>query len=456
MNRKSHRDQRGDARVKLPQRNQIEMHWMSLDEMIRADHLARTVVQYVDTLDLSALYDAIEATRGRVGRDAIDPRILFSLWLFATLEGENSGRRIARMTKRDLAYMWICGGVPVNYHKLCDFRTEHGQLLEEILTDSVALLHHHGLIELRTVAQDGMRVRASAGSGSFRRQKSLEESRQSAEAYLEQLSSSAAASDESEQDDDSQEPPSRAQQSARERAATERALRLEEACRQMEELQQRYDQRNSKRKPEDRPSAPRISTTDPDARRMKMGDNGTRPAFNVQFASDADTLVTVSVDVINEGTDSAQLKPMYDDVCQRYGKVPESYLADGGFSKKAGVCHVEDNGTKFYGPLFKEKAQLSRGEDPYAARYWENETYTKFRARMGTDEAKAMYRRRAAAAEFPNAVCRNQGLSQFKVRGLLKAKAQAMWHVLAHNFRRFMNLTDAVSEKSYLEVLMTS
>jgi hypothetical protein len=296
-----------------------------------------------------------------------------------------------------------------------------------------------------------MRVRAHAGSGSFRRQPSLQESRAAAEDYLKQLDSED--SDDRSNDDDE---PTPGQRSARQRAATERSLRLEEACRQMEELQERYQARNAKRKPADRPSEPRVSTTDPDARRMKMADGGTRPALNVQFANDVDTQVIVQTEVTNEGTDSAQLKPMYDNVCETYGMVPESYLADGGFSKKADICHVERQGTKFYGPLFREKQQLAAGEDPYAERYWENATYTAFRKRMGTDDAKAMYRRRAAAAEFPNAVCRNHGLSQFKVRGLLQAKAQALWHVLAHNFRRFMNLTDTKTEQSYLEVLMTS
>ena len=53
--------------------------------MIREDHPVRIVVSYVETVDLSELYADIKATKDGVGRDAIDPRILFSLWLFATL-----------------------------------------------------------------------------------------------------------------------------------------------------------------------------------------------------------------------------------------------------------------------------------------------------------------------------------------------------------------------------------
>ena len=443
MNTKSMREQRGNARVQLPQRHQAEIFGRSLDQLIRDDHLVRTVVTYCESLDLSELYAPIKATHESLGRTPIDPRILFELWLFATLEGENSGRRINELCKRDLAYMWICGEVSVNYHTICDFRTQHSELLQRILTDSIALLHLNGLIKLETIAQDGMRVRAHAGSGSFRRQGSLEESRTSAEAFLKQL------------DDDDDDDQTRGQKSARKRAARERLERLEEACLEMEEMQQRYSKRNKSKSEKHKRSEPRASTTDPEARRMKMGDMGFRPAMNVQFANDADALVIIEVAVNSEGSDAALLSPMYDKVCEDYCR-PEKYLADGGFSKKDGVTHLEREGTKFYGKLHNEEKLLKAGKDPYAARPKENKYFTAFRERMGTEEAQAIYRRRAPAAEFPNAVCRNQGLNQFSVRGLVKAKSQVLWHALSYNFRRFMNLKDQVSGKSYLEVLMTS
>lgn len=421
----------------------------SLNQMVREDHLVRTVVKYVDSLDLSELYTDIKATKDNVGRDAIDPRILFALWLFATLEGENSGRRIAELTTRDLAYMWICGGVSVNYHTVCDFRTAHSELLEKVFTDSIAVLQHHGLIKLENIAQDGMRVRASAGTGSFRSKEGLEKARQKAEAYLAEVF-------EEETDDDEDGPRSKGSQAARERAALDKLERIEAASRELEEMQKRHEKRNRGKSDKDRTSAPRASTTDPEARRMKMGDNGFRPAYNVQFANDVDALVIVGVDVTNEGSDAGLLQPMYDSVCERYGVQPKKYLADGGFGKKDGVTHLERAGTEFYGPLYNEKKQLQAGEDPYAARPRENAHYTAFRERMGTDEAKEIYRLRAAAAEFPNATCRNQGLHQFSVRGLFKAKSQALWHALANNFRRFCNLHDKTTGQSFLEIVMTS
>ena len=163
----SPKKQRGSARVQLPVRNQVELCWLSLDQLIPADHRVRIVWAYAESCDLTTLYAGIRAVAGEPGRDAVDPRLVFALWLFATVEGVTSARRLERLTERDLPYRWLCGGVSVNYHLLADFRTAHGRLLEELMIHSVAVLHYNRLIDLEETAQDGMRVRAHEGSGSF-------------------------------------------------------------------------------------------------------------------------------------------------------------------------------------------------------------------------------------------------------------------------------------------------
>lgn len=452
MSTKTKSQQRGQARVQLPERHQMELRTKSLDQMVPRDHLARQVVSFVDSLDLSELYADIRATKDNVGRAPIDPRILFCLWLYATLEGETSGRRIAILTERDVIYEYLCGGVSVNYHTICDFRSQHRELLKRILTDSVAILHHHGLVQLETIAQDGMRVRASAGSSSFRRQETLEESRAAAQAYLEQLESGDDDED-SDENNGGDDAPSHRQKSARERAAREKSQRLQDACEQMKELQKAWDKRNSSKSEEQQRSAPRASTTDPDARRMKMGDGGFRPAYNVQFGSDADALVIVDVNVETVGSDAGLLEPMHTRVCDQYDTTPEQWLADGGFSKKDGVTSVERAGTKFFGPVTSEKQILGKGGDPYERQASDTDEYAAFRGRMKSEAARETYRRRGAAAEFPNAFCRNHGLSQFRVRGRLNVLAQSLWHALAYNFQRFRKLCVPDTQQSYLDFL---
>lgn len=441
MNTPKH-DQRGKARTKRPQRSQVEMRFMSLEQLIDSEHRVRVVWQYVESLDLSELYRPIKATVDNVGRTPIEPQILFALWLFATLEGVTSARKLDELTTRDLPYMWICGGVSVNYHRLSDFRTQHGELLQRILTDSIAVLLHNDLITLETIGQDGMRVRASAGSGSFRTQNGLEIAREVAQQHVDKLK-------ENDQDPGEND---RRRTAAAKRAAKEKLERIEAAQLEMEDMQEKYKKRSSSEKR----SEPRASTTDPEARRMKMGDNGTRPAMNVQFASDGDAKMVVAVDVTSQGSDNGLMKPMYDDVSERYGVIPKEYLVDGGFSKKDDITHVEKQGSEVLAPLYAEQKQLDAGQDPYAARANESAEMTAHRERMGTADAKERYKRRSAIAEYPNADCRNRGLSQFRVRGLVKAKAQTLWHVLAFNLLRMKNLYCPLREQSYLEVVMGS
>lgn len=416
------------VRVKRPERAQVEWRPASLDQLIPRDHRVRAVWAYVDSLDLKPLYRKIRAVEGGVGRDAVDPKILMALWMFAIIEGISSARHLARLCERDLAYMWICGEVGVNHHLLSDFRTDHGDFLDELLTDTIATLMHQQIVTLETVAQDGMRVRASAGSGSFLRKKSLEECREEAAEQVKKLRE--------ENDDDSENGQSNARRDAAiERAARERGERVEEALKNLEELQQQKEKRKKGSGVE-----ARCSTTDPEARQMKMGDGGFRPAYNVQFATDGGARMIVSVEVTNNGSDGGQMDPLHQDLCERYDKVPDNYTVDGGFSTIDDITAVEKRGSRVAAPMTHEDRILKRGGDPHAKRAHDTKEMFAFRQRMQTDEAKAVLRRRPSIAEFPNAECRNRGLQQFRVRGLNKVRTVSLWYAITFNFMRMRHL----------------
>ncbi|UUO08205.1 IS1182 family transposase [Blastopirellula sp. J2-11] len=416
------------VRVQQAQRQQVEWRPLALDELLTDDHSARLVWAYVDGLDLAAFYEPIAAVEGGVGRNPIDPKILLALWLQATIDGIGSARRLDRMCREHLTYLWMCGGVTVNYHTLADFRVRHADRLDQLLTQSVATLLHQELIDLNRVAQDGMRVRASAGSSSFRRKPTLEKCLQEAEEQLKVLR------EERESDDVSAE--DRRVKGARERAARERAERVQAALEEREKIVPKMERRKKGSGDE-----ARASTTDPEARKMKMGDGGFRPAYNVQFATTTETRVIVGLDVVNAGTDGGQLQPMYEQLIERYSQRPEEYLADAGFSNLEAITHLEANGTNVYLPITDEEKKRSQGRDPHAPMPGDSQEVEAWRARMGTDEAKEIYKERASSAEFSNATCRNRGLNQFNVRSLAKAKAVALWHALAHNFQRLLALT---------------
>lgn len=419
---------RRDARLRRPERFQVEMHFHSLDQMLPGDHRARIVWSYVESLDLSALYAKIRVAADVPGRAAADPALLVALWLLATLDGIGSARELARRCTSDIPYLWLCGGVSVNYHSLSDFRVEHAEFLETLLIDTVASLIDRGLVPLETVAQDGMRVRANAGSSSFRRRPTLERLQQEASAHLERLK------EESEQEGARQQGDAR-RKAARERAARDRQNRIEEALQQREQLSQQRE----KRKKGDGETT-RCSTTDPDARKMKMANGGYDPAFNVQFATDGDARIIVGVEVTNEGTDSGQMPPMHEQLKTNYGKTPKQYLVDSAFATKQAVTQLEEAKTKVVAGIPRAGQIEQLGGDPHQPRPGDSEAYQAFRTRMSEDHYKELYKSRPSIAEFPNAVCRNQGLRQFPVRGLAKAKAIALWHALAFNFGRMLNL----------------
>ena len=166
---------------------QIELHPSNLESLLPEGHHARLGWSYVEQQNLKGLYDTIKARQGGAGRSAIAPEILFALWLYATLDRVGNARELARLTLAHDAYRWICGGVQVNYHTLSDIRVDHGAVLDELLTDNLAALMAVGVVKLKRVAQDGVRVRPSAGAASFRREDKLGEHLSAAREHIQAL-----------------------------------------------------------------------------------------------------------------------------------------------------------------------------------------------------------------------------------------------------------------------------
>jgi len=421
-------------RVLLAERNQIELRAVDLEATISLDHPARNVWAFVERLDLSALYGAIGSVEGRAGRAAIDPKILLALWLYATVDGVGSAREIERLTEAHDAYRWICGGVKVNHHTLSDFRCARVELLDEWLTHSVAVLMEQDLVTLERVAQDGMRVRASAGAASFRRRSTLERCLAEAQAQVQALKGEIEADPEASH---------RRRRAARERAALERQERVAQALEQLAQVEEQKKKKPVAKKEHEsdeqykKRSEPRASSTDSEARVMKMADGGYRPAYNIQFTTATDSQIIVGVDVNNIGSDLGQLSPMLDQVEQRYGERPAQWLVDGGYARHDDIEDAEGRGTTVYAPVPKPK---DPSRDPHVALLDDSEAIAQWRERMGSDAAKDIYKQRAATAECVNAIARGRGLAQFVVRGLNKVKAVALWYALAHNLMRAVTL----------------
>ena len=413
------------VRVQMPDRRQLEMRAVDLESTIPDDHRARTVWAYVEQVNLGALYARIKAVEGGVGRSPIAPEVLLALWLFATLEGVGSARAVARLTDEHDAYRWLCGGVSVNYHTLADFRVGHGNLLDELLTSSVASLLSVGAVKMTRLAQDGMRVRASAGSKSFRRKATLEECLKQAKQRVAKLKSEI---------DVDPSGPSRREAAARNRVARERQEKIEQALRRLPKLEEAKARQNERSKKKVKEA--RVSMTDPEATIMKMPNGGYNPAYNAQFCTDTESQVIVGVDMLMEGTDHGQLTPMLEQVEARYVRTPNEYLVDGGYVSVQQIEAVESKCT-VYAPVPERSRDTL---EPHAPHPKDTPGVARWRARMGTEEAKAIYKDRASTAECVNALARERGLTRLRVRGLEKTKAVLTIYALAHNLMRIAKL----------------
>ncbi|MEW5847664.1 MAG: IS1182 family transposase [Myxococcota bacterium] len=398
-------------RILEPQRAQGEIRFEMPDDILAADHPARLIWEVLGRVDLSPFAAACGSVEGRAGRPPLSPRMVLTLWLYGISQGVGSAREVARLTSTDIAYRWIVGDLSITHHKLSAFRATQTEALNALFTDVLASLMEKGLLSLELVAQDGTRTRAAASAPSFRTYGSLKECREQAALHLKAVLAAA---------DDPQY--TRAQHARREVAAREFQARVEAAMATVQTLQK-------ERLPTDKPA--RASTTDADARVMKMPDGGYRPAYNVQYAVAGSPMggprTIVGVEVTNVGSDRSSITPMAEQIEERTGQRPQTVLADGGHANHEDIAEARRRGIDVIVPPMKGAKALDemKNADPEVLAW---------RRRMETDEAKELYRARSGLVELANANQKtHHGITQFLVRGIPKVTSVVLMSAIASN-----------------------
>jgi hypothetical protein len=323
-------------------------------------------------------------------------------------------------------YRWICGGVSVSHTLLSEFRAERGEALDKLMSQILGVLMADNLITLKQVAQDGMRVRASAGASSFRREVVLKDCLAKARWQIETLKKELEA-------DASAHVVRRLEHEKH--LAEQQQARIEKAIEQVAIAQKTKDA-NKKTKSKAGIGEARASTTDPEARTMKMGDGGFRPAYNVQFATDVDSQLIVGADVTNSGSDMNQMIPMLQLLKQNTGRYPLEHLVDGGYTNTQQIEKAAQLKVTVLAPIKKPR----KGQPPCEVRAKDTPEVAAWRARMQTRQARFEYRKRAAVAELTNAHARCFGLTKFHVRGMTKVRNVVLLTALSLNLRTWMRL----------------
>lgn len=479
---------RPTSRVKTANRDQLVLRMVDVEKLIPRHHPARMIWQMVGQLDLSHYEATIEAVAGQAGRPAWDPQLLISLWVYAYSKGISSAREIEQRLSYDPAFQWLTGLEVINHHTLSDFRSSREAELKQLFVQLLGVLSSQQLIRLKRVAHDGCKIRALASDKSFRRAATLERHLQQAQQWVEQLNEAG-----------SEELSARRQQ-ARQRAARQRVKRLEEAQRQLLQLQ--------RSRPDQPPDQARVSWSDPEARIMRTGHDGFIPAYNVQLSTDEQAGMVVGVAVTQEATDVAQLQPALEQIADNLNRKPEQILVDGGYISQSNVVSVSQQEIDLIGPWVdrKEKGggnlkrrQLDPAFYPEAFRYQpEPNTYQcpagqclsyegrevrpfqtrhryrakastcracawqsrccpnthkgrslvrieaapevkAFQEKMQTPQAQQLYKKRAPLAEFTNAWIKEKiKLRQFRLRGLKKVSLEILWACLSYNLQQWI------------------
>jgi len=459
-----------DLRLRRPDRGQVVWAASALDALLPQGHQARVIWAVVRTLDLSAFHAPIKARSGVCGRNATDPALLISLWLYAATDGVGSARELARLCEQSDPYKWLCGGVSLNHHTLSDFRVGHRAALDDLFTQVLASLVDQDIVTVERISNDGTRVRACAGAASFRGAERLATLLAEAKAHVAEL---AALLDDPER---SAELTAR-ERAAQRRAARERVERVQAAVDRLPEIRAAAEAaaaaaaevpstpdaapgtpaapapapvaakgkgkanakgKKAKVKPKRKPKGkPRVSTTDPDVRVMKMGDGGFRPAMNIQFGVDTACRAIVGVSVSTVGSDMGLAPPMRDQVEARTGCKVREHLVDGGYLILDEIDAAAAAGVDMYvhpktpsDPTKLDQRYVPKPDDTPAVAAW--------RQRMGTEAAQAVYRERASTVETANADLKtHRAMARFLVRGTDKVLSCALWSAVAYNLLHF-------------------
>jgi transposase len=462
---------------------------VEVEQLIPADHPARLFWEITGQLNLKSFYASIKSVEGRAGREAIDPRLLISIWLYAYRRGIGSAREISRMCETDPALQWLTGMGWINAHTLGDFRVDHKKALDELFTQVLGMLLQEGLITLERVTQDGTKLRAAARQNRFRREERIREHLAIAREHVEAMG------------DPQREPVSQQQRKAMARVARERVAKLENALEEIKKLRAAKQQ-------DKKTYEPRVSETDPEVRVMKTGEGGFVPCYNAQLTTDAANGLIVGAVVVNDVNDHAQLEPAMERLKTNLHRQPEQVVADGDFTTNLSVVAMEDRHIDFYGswpkpgesgrtaaatPEFqREHFIYDAGQDHYTCpagqllalrtkshhanqttqlvyradtkscracahhdqccppnwskgrtltRKEEVPAVTRFQSKMATGRAKQIYRTRSQVAEFPHAWIKSKfGLARLHLRGLVKAETELLWAALTYNLTHYFRL----------------
>jgi transposase len=310
----------GKIKYKPVDRSQTSWQVLDYEHLIGPDHPARIIWELAGKMNLDRFAEAYKTREGEAGRPCWSPQLLVSVWVYSYTQRVASARAIERLMTEESGLRWLTADQEVNYHTLADFRVGQREALEKLFVDFLAMLDKAGVVNLKTLLQDGTKMRSVAGRQSMHRRPTLEKRLKEARKVVKKLDREA-----------TQEPEGMEKRrlAAQQRAAREVVARGEAALKELATLEARTA-------PSERANI-RVSESEPAARKMKESGGGFHPGYNLQVSTEEQSRMIVSVGLTRDTNDLHQLIPALDRIEESGLPMPQTVIADNGYATRDNV-----------------------------------------------------------------------------------------------------------------------
>ncbi len=331
----------------------------SIDEWLDKDHLARFIVEVVDTLDLSEIH---KQYTNRGGSDAYDPRVLLSLLFYGYATDTFSSRKIERATYDSVAFRYIAANTHPDHDTIATFRKRFLPQLEILFVEILLISKEAGLLKVGKVSLDGTKVKANASKHKALSYAHADKLQKQLEAEVKILMQKANEADNSDNNDGMNIPDEIARREDRLEVIKEAKAKIEQrASERYEKEKALYDEKIKKRKEKAKltgkktrgkiPKAPnkepkptdQINLTDEESRIMKTSGGGFEQCYNAQASVEHDSRLIVHQHLTQNTNDKQEIVPTFQ-WFTKYPKLkPSSILADTGYFSEANInsCEVQ-------------------------------------------------------------------------------------------------------------------
>lgn len=425
----------------------------SIQDWLPESHLARYIVDVVESLDLSKL----ERAYGGRGSDAYHPAMLMSLLIYGYATGTFSSRKIERATYDSLAFRFIACDQHPDHDTLATFRRRFSEQVQEIFVQVLQVARENQLSKFGAVSLDGTKIRANASRHRALSYGHAEKIEAQLKAEVQEMLALAEAADQSAVPDGVSLPDEIKRREERLAAIAEAKAKIEarakerfareqaeyEAKKAKHEEKQARKQRRGK-SPQPPVPGPRpddqINLTDEESRIMKIAGGGFDQCFNAQAAVDAESMLVTVPFVTEAGNDKQQVQPAIEEIKALPEELqPEKFIADAGFYSEQNVNLCEEAGLDPFIAVGRDEHHpgwRERFEEPESPAESASAP-ARMKHKLKTKAGRAIYGLRKQTVEPVFGIIKSvMGFRQFLTRGLDSVRNEWTLVCLAWNLKR--------------------